>query len=120
LWYSVFERSGGLTLEDGATVRIEDIEEDVQKYHPDADLNLLRRGYVFAAKVHQGQERRSGEPYLTHPLEVARILTQLKMDESTLAAGLLHDSVEDKLTNIDEVRKVFGVRCQSGGGSQDQ
>jgi GTP diphosphokinase / guanosine-3',5'-bis(diphosphate) 3'-diphosphatase len=99
---------GGLTLEDEGTVRIEDIEEEVQKYHTDADLDLLRRGYVFAAKVHLGQERRSGEPYLSHPLEVARILTKLRMDESTLAAGLLHDSVEDTFTNIEEVKKVFG------------
>jgi GTP pyrophosphokinase len=92
----------------GVPVRIEDIEEEVQKYHPGADLDLLRRGYVFAAKVHQGQERRSGEPYLSHPLEVARILTQLKMDESTLTAGLLHDAMEDTFATIEEVKEVFG------------
>ena len=94
--------------ESGVPVRIEDIEEEVQKYHPGPDLDLLRRGYVFAAKVHQGQERRSGEPYLSHPLEVAKILTQLKMDESTLTAGLLHDAVEDTFASIEEVKEVFG------------
>jgi GTP diphosphokinase / guanosine-3',5'-bis(diphosphate) 3'-diphosphatase len=97
-----------LPPESGVPVRIEDIEEEVQKYHPGPDLDLLRRGYVFAAKVHQGQERRSGEPYLSHPLEVAKILTQLKMDESTLTAGLLHDAVEDTFATIDEVKEVFG------------
>jgi GTP pyrophosphokinase len=97
-----------LSLRSGVPVRIEDIEEEVQKYHPEADLDLLRRGYVFAAKVHQGQERRSGEPYLSHPLEVARILTQLKMDESTLTAGLLHDAMEDTFATIEEVKELFG------------
>ena len=97
-----------MPLESGVPVRIEDIEEEVQKYQPGGDLDLLRRGYVFAAKVHQGQERRSGEPYLSHPLEVARILTQLKMDEPTLTAGLLHDAVEDTFATNEEVKEVFG------------
>lgn len=92
----------------GVPVRIEDIEEEIQKYNPDGDLDPLRRGYVFAAKVHQGQERRSGEPYLSHPLEVAKVLTRLRMDVPTITAGLLHDAVEDTFTNVQEVRDLFG------------
>ncbi len=92
----------------GVPVRIEDIEEEVQKYNPDGDLDLLRRGYVFAAKVHLGQERRSGEPYLSHPLEVAKVLTRRRMDVSSITAGLLHDAVEDTFTNVQEVKDLFG------------
>ncbi|MDH7500533.1 MAG: bifunctional (p)ppGpp synthetase/guanosine-3',5'-bis(diphosphate) 3'-pyrophosphohydrolase, partial [candidate division NC10 bacterium] len=94
--------------EVAAPARIEEIEEELRKYHPDADLGLLEKGYAFASKVHQGQERRSGEPFLSHPLEVAKILSQLKMDASTITAGLLHDAVEDTLTTIQEVREEFG------------
>ena len=68
----------------------------------------LRKAYVFSAKVHQGQMRLSGEPYLTHPMEVADLLVQLKMDVPTIVTGLLHDTVEDTLTTVEEVRALFG------------
>ena len=97
-----------MALGAGPPVRIEDIEEEIQKYNPDAGLDLLRKGYVFAAKVHSGQERRSGEPYLSHPLEVAKVLTRLRMDVPTVTAGLLHDAVEDTFTTFDEVKGIFG------------
>ncbi len=89
-------------------IRFEDLLEKVRKYNPDADVELLRRAYVFSALEHRGQVRHSGEPYLVHPLEVATILADLKMDPVTIAAGLLHDVVEDTLTTTDRLEAVFG------------
>jgi RelA/SpoT family (p)ppGpp synthetase len=88
--------------------RLHEILEKVQGYNPDAHLELLTKAYVFSAKVHRGQTRLSGEPYLTHPLAVAEILADLRMDEVTVASGLLHDTVEDTLTTLEEVREHFG------------
>ncbi len=87
---------------------IERILKKVSQYNFNADLGLLERAYAFAERVHKGQERRSGEPYLSHPLEVAGILTELRMDVPALVAGLLHDAVEDTLTTLDEVKETFG------------
>jgi GTP pyrophosphokinase len=88
--------------------RFNDIADRVLEYNPSCDLSLLQRAYVFSAKVHEGQERLSGEPYLVHPLEVAGILVDMRMDEVTVAAGLLHDAIEDTLTTPDELRRLFG------------
>jgi GTP pyrophosphokinase len=89
-------------------IRFEDLAEKVREYNPDADVELLRRAYVFSALEHRGQVRHSGEPYLVHPLEVATILTDLKMDVVTIAAGLLHDVVEDTLTTTERLEATFG------------
>ncbi|MCL4684495.1 bifunctional (p)ppGpp synthetase/guanosine-3',5'-bis(diphosphate) 3'-pyrophosphohydrolase [Myxococcota bacterium] len=89
-------------------LRFNDIADRVLEYQPDADLALLQRAYVFAAKVHEGQQRLSGEPYLVHPLEVAGILTELPLDEASVAAGLLHDTLEDTLTTLPELKRLFG------------
>jgi GTP pyrophosphokinase len=89
-------------------LRFNDIADRILEYHPSCDLSLLQRAYVFSAKVHEGQERLSGEPYLIHPLEVAGILVELRLDETTVAAGLLHDTIEDTLTTEDEIRRRFG------------
>jgi GTP pyrophosphokinase len=94
-------------------LRFNDIADRVLEYNPSADLALLQRAYVFAAKVHEGQERLSGEPYLIHPLEVAGILTDLRLDDVGVAAGLLHDTLEDTLTTADELRRVFGEEVTS-------
>ncbi len=91
-----------------AVIRFEDLVEKVRAYHPDADLELLRRAYVFSALEHKGQVRHSGEPYLVHPLEVATILADMKMDPVTVAAGLLHDVVEDTLTTSERLEETFG------------
>ncbi len=91
-----------------ALLRFNDIADRVLEYDPACDLALLQRAYVFSAKVHEGQERLSGEPYLIHPLAVASILVDLKMDAETVAAGLLHDTIEDTLTSADELRRLFG------------
>ncbi len=90
-------------------IRFEDLLEKVRKYNPDADVELLRRAYVFSALEHRGQVRHSGEPYLVHPLEVATILADLKMDPVTIAAGLLHDVVEDTFTTTERLEAVFGA-----------
>jgi GTP pyrophosphokinase len=89
-------------------IRFEDLLEKVRGYSPDADLELLRRAYVFSALEHKGQVRHSGEPYLVHPLEVADVLADMKLDVVCVAAGLLHDVVEDTLTTIERIRETFG------------
>ncbi len=94
------------TLRPG--VRFNDVADRMLEYNPQSDLVLLQRAYVFSAKVHEGQERLSGEPYLVHPLEVASILVDLRMDDVTVTAGLLHDTIEDTLASADEIRRLFG------------
>jgi GTP diphosphokinase / guanosine-3',5'-bis(diphosphate) 3'-diphosphatase len=89
-------------------LRFNDILERLTTYNPNADTDLLRKAYVFSAKVHLGQVRLSGEPYLNHPLEVTGILTQLKLDVASVATGLLHDTVEDTLTTLKEIQENFG------------
>jgi len=89
-------------------VRIEAILDKVTEYNEQAELDPVMRAYVFAAKAHKGQERVSGEPYLSHPLQVCYILTELRMDTATIAAGLLHDVVEDTHATLEELREHFG------------
>jgi GTP pyrophosphokinase len=89
-------------------IRFEDLLEKVQGYSPDADLELLRKAYVFSALEHKEQIRHSGEPYLVHPMEVADILADMKLDVVCIAAGLLHDVVEDTLTTPERIRDTFG------------
>ncbi|MCA1561776.1 MAG: bifunctional (p)ppGpp synthetase/guanosine-3',5'-bis(diphosphate) 3'-pyrophosphohydrolase [Acidobacteria bacterium] len=90
-------------------IRFEDLVEKVRGSNPDADIELLRRAYVFSAFEHKGQVRHSGEPYLVHPLEVADQLADMKLDVVAIAAGLLHDIVEDTQTSIDRIRELFGT-----------
>src|SRR6478736_2397873 len=89
-------------------IRFEDLLDKVKGYSPDADLELLRKAYVFSALAHKGQIRHSGEPYLVHPLEVSDILADMKLDTVCISAGLLHDVVEDTLTTPDKIRQLFG------------
>src|SRR5687767_1304441 len=89
-------------------IRFEDLIDKVRNATPDADTELLRRAYVFSAYEHKGQVRRSGEPYLVHPLEVADLLADMRLDVVAIAAGLLHDIVEDTPTTIERVRELFG------------
>ncbi|MDP9322414.1 MAG: bifunctional (p)ppGpp synthetase/guanosine-3',5'-bis(diphosphate) 3'-pyrophosphohydrolase [Acidobacteriota bacterium] len=90
-------------------IRFEDLVEKVRGIHPDADIDLLRRAYVFSAFEHKGQVRHSGEPYLVHPLEVADVLADMKLDVVAIAAGLLHDIVEDTQTPIERIKELFGA-----------
>jgi GTP pyrophosphokinase len=89
-------------------IRFETLLEKVRSYSPEADLELLRRAYVFSALEHKGQIRHSGEPYLVHPLEVADFLAEMKLDVAAVAAGLLHDVVEDTLTTPERIEELFG------------
>lgn len=90
-------------------IRLNDILDKVSSYNPGADLDVIRKAYVFSAKVHQGQTRLSGEPYLIHPMEVAALLAELRLDVQTVATGLLHDTLEDTLTTYEELQNIFGV-----------
>src|SRR6187401_657109 len=89
-------------------IRFEDLIEKVRASNPEADIELLRRAYVFSAFEHKGQVRHSGEPYLVHPLEVADLLADMKLDVVAIAAGLLHDIVEDTKTPIERIQELFG------------
>jgi GTP pyrophosphokinase len=89
-------------------LRFNDIADRALEHDPECDLELLQRAYVYTAKVHDGQVRHSGEPYLVHPLEVAGILVDMRLDDVTIVAGLLHDTVEDTLTTLDEIKRLFG------------
>ncbi len=89
--------------------RFEEVLDRVEGYNPSADLDLLRRAYIFSAREHRSQVRRSGEPYLIHPIEVAYVLADLELDTASIVAGLLHDVVEDTLTTVDTVAEYFGA-----------
>ena len=89
-------------------IRIEDVIEKVERNRPDPDIELIRRAYLFSAHYHQGQKRASGEPYLVHPLAVADLLADMRLDEISVSTGLLHDVVEDTLVDLDTIRSYFG------------
>jgi len=90
-------------------MNINNLIERVRAYDSSADAELIRRAYDFSAGVHKGQKRASGEPYLTHPVEVAGIITDLKLDVASVVTGLLHDTVEDTLTTLPELEEKFGA-----------
>ena len=89
-------------------IRITDILDRVAENNPEADLDIIDRAYIFSARVHDGQIRLSGEPYLSHPLEVAGILAEMNLDPVSIAAGLLHDVVEDTHATPEEIEQTFG------------
>jgi RelA/SpoT family (p)ppGpp synthetase len=91
-----------------AMMRQYDLIERVRRYNPNTDEALLNRAYVYAMKAHGEQKRASGDPYFSHPLEVAAILTGLKLDDATIAAALLHDTIEDTPTTRAEIDEIFG------------
>ena len=89
-------------------IRFNDIVEKVSSSYTEQEITLLKKAYVFAARAHKGQIRRSGEPYLSHPLEVASMLADMKMDTTTLVAGILHDVLEDTEVTAPEIEETFG------------
>lgn len=89
-------------------IRINEILDKAAVYLSGPDQALIQKAYVFSAAAHAGQIRLSGEPYLSHPLEVANILTEMRLDASTIAAGLLHDTVEDTRATLEEIEEQFG------------
>ena len=86
-----------------------ELVERVRRYNPDANEDLLNRAYVFAMKAHGTQKRASGDPFFSHPLEVAAILTDLKFDDATIVAAVLHDTIEDTAATREEIDKRFIV-----------
>ena len=91
-----------------AATSVHDLIERVQRYNPNAQVDLIRRAYDFSARAHEGQVRRSGEPYLRHPLAVAEVLATLKLDVPAIVAGLLHDTVEDTVCTREQIEEEFG------------
>ncbi|MFN3288768.1 MAG: HD domain-containing protein, partial [Sphingomonadaceae bacterium] len=85
-----------------------ELVERVKAYDPDADEDLLNRAYVFSVKAHGQQLRASGDPYFSHPIEVAGILTELKLDDETIATAILHDTIEDTVATPEDIGRLFG------------
>src|SRR5215813_9791614 len=85
-----------------------DLLDKVRAYSPAAPLETIEQAYECSAEVHRGQRRLSGEPYLTHPLQVAGIIADMRLDAPSVATGLLHDTVEDTLTTLEEIQQSFG------------
>ena len=93
-----YSRSLGWTENKGGFIpamKVQDLTDELLEYMPDADVDIILNAYIYSAKAHRGQSRRSGEAYISHPLEVAHNLVKLKLDPTTVAAGLLHDTIED-------------------------
>jgi len=88
--------------------RFRDLLRTIRSYRPNDDLTLVKKAYDYSLRHHQGQTRASGEPYLVHPLEVASVLADMRMDTTAIAAGLLHDAVEDTAVTVDDIRNQFG------------
>ena len=91
-----------------ATVSVAELVTRVTSYHPSADTALLRKAYDYSLQAHEGQKRKSGDPYFVHPASVARVITELKLDTASVCAGLLHDVVEDTLATISDIEREFG------------
>src|SRR5947209_7821208 len=82
--------------------------DTVRSHRPGDDVEIIRRAWEFSLEHHQGQVRASGEPYVLHPLEVAHVLAEMKLDSTAIAAGLLHDAVEDTPVTADDITRLFG------------
>lgn len=81
----------------------------IREYHPSADISMIEKAYRIAKQAHEGQKRKSGEPYIIHPLWVGIILAELEMDKETIVAGILHDAVEDTIMTRDDIEREFGA-----------
>ena len=113
------DHTKGLAVVDGHAVKSQEDYEDpnrlydmliarIRKYHPSTDVSMIEKAYKLAVKAHGDQRRKSGEPYIIHPLWVAIILADLEMDKETIAAGMLHDVVEDTKFTEEDIRREFG------------
>ncbi len=107
--------SGVKTMEDFTSPEVlyQELVTAVAKYHPSDDLSMIEKAYRIASEAHEGQKRKSGEPYIIHPLCVAIILADLELDKETIVAGLLHDVVEDTVMTSEELREEFGAEVES-------
>ena len=112
------EEKNGLVLDDGKITALKEFMTPdelyqmliarVKKYHPSDDISMIEKAYKVASKAHEGQFRKSGEPYIIHPLYVAIILADLEMDKETIVAGILHDVVEDTIMTEEQITEEFG------------
>ena len=93
----------------GRVLRQYELVDRVLEYDPGADEALLNRAYVFSMQAHGSQKRASGDPYFSHPIEVAGILTDLRLDDETIATAILHDTVEDTVATSEEIERIFGA-----------
>ena len=113
----VKDRDGALARADENVKTMQDFTDpaelyqelirSVRKYHPSTDISMIEKAYRIASKAHEGQLRKSGEPYIIHPLCVAIILADLELDKETIVSGLLHDAVEDTVMTTEEIAKEF-------------
>ncbi len=99
---------GGYRFHPATVLRQYELVERIRDYDPDADEDLINRAYVFSVQKHGKQKRASGDPYFSHPIEVAGLMTELRLDQQTIVTALLHDTVEDTLTTIEDIEKRFG------------
>jgi len=90
-----------------------ELVERIKSYDPDVDEALINRAYVFSVQKHGSQKRASGDPYFSHPIEVAGLMTDLRLGPETIVTALLHDTVEDTLTTVEEIETLFG-NCADG------
>ncbi|HEY8269619.1 MAG TPA: bifunctional (p)ppGpp synthetase/guanosine-3',5'-bis(diphosphate) 3'-pyrophosphohydrolase [Pseudobdellovibrionaceae bacterium] len=102
------ESSSESGLSQRPTKTLEDLLEKIRSYFPQADLKVIEKAYYFSEKAHEGQIRRSGEPYISHPLSVAGILADLHLDLDSIMTGLLHDTIEDTHATLEDIRREFG------------
>ena len=99
---------------------VDDLCARIRLYHPQADLSIIRKAYDFSEKAHLGQFRRSGEPYISHPLSVAGILAELRLDLDSVATGILHDTVEDTPATLADIRRGIRRNDRGVGRRRDQ
>src|SRR5262252_5366622 len=90
-------------------LQVDQLIERIRTYQPSVDANLIQRAYDYSYRMHAGQRRKSGQPYIVHPVSVAAIIADLRLDGASVCAGLLHDVVEDTLATTDDLTKEFGV-----------
>jgi len=90
------------------TITLESLQEQIDSYNPNSDREMIKKAYDYSVAAHSGQSRLSGEPYIIHPLSVAHIVADLRMDDSTIAAALLHDVLEDTKINEIQLIESFG------------
>jgi len=88
-------------------LKLADILDGIRVYDPTADIDLIKKAYVFASTSHEGQFRKSGEPYITHPLAIAKLITETKLDTTAVCAALLHDTDEDTAATVTNVEALF-------------
>ena len=95
-------------------IDVDDLIALVRNYNPKTDEALLRKAYAYGARAHEGQKRHSGEPYFSHPVAVAAILTEMHLDDATIVTALLHDTIEDTRSTYAEVQTKFGTEIAEG------